>query len=520
MIEAWVDGSFLNNRCSWAYLVLENGVFLHEEYGDQIPEEYLIHRNVAGEIFAVCHLIDFCKEAEIQNITINYDYAGLEAWATGAYKTNKELTKYYKDYVNTSGINITWQKIESHTGNKYNEYVDKLAGYAVGKEKTLPSIFNSDILDSEEDVDDTPVDINTIKRVNLREIAQKQLENLPKTITSSNDEAKEDEKNPDVEKIEKLTEGKDSTETKAVEDIKTAQKDKNETETEDFENISDNNISEEKKDNLEQNLTNSTKAQNNEISKSPENDFGQQDSQDSTKVSNNKIYEIAENESFINTEDFIPSFNDPELCKKDEIIHDKGINNPSSEESDKNKQGENKLSEKEIISLAFQFAEVKNYLKAVNTIKPILNSNLPDEVLALYIKSLCHLGEENANHAIDYAKKCLSFKSGAKPILREYCYALFYGKIVPACTNFPLSTDKYLAGKDAAKEILNISKNPKVVNELIFPFLSLAYRVGDRAFLSDIGKIIPPETFSSEPMVICNTRSVSRQVEYLTYIKK
>ena len=53
MTEAWVDGAFRDKSCGWAFAVLEDGEFIFEDCGSDVPYEYLTHRNVAGEIYAV-----------------------------------------------------------------------------------------------------------------------------------------------------------------------------------------------------------------------------------------------------------------------------------------------------------------------------------------------------------------------------------------------------------------------------------------------------------------------------------
>lgn len=209
MIEAWVDGSFTGGRCGWAFVVLEDGEFLYEDYGDDVPSEYFTHRNIAGEVYAVRNLIDFCVSSDIESISIYYDYSGLEAWATGKFKTNKEMTKEYKAYIDQSGIQINWIKVEGHTGDTWNEYVDKLAGLAAGKIKNPPELPVSNKIKTEINTettsniqpqaaenfisDEAPVDISTIKRVDMRKLMEEQIarksNDLPKDSENKTESA-------------------------------------------------------------------------------------------------------------------------------------------------------------------------------------------------------------------------------------------------------------------------------------------------------------------------------------------
>lgn len=159
MIEAWVDGSYRetggNRICGWAFVVVTDGEIEFEDYGNDVPEEYMEHRNVAGEIFAVKNLLEFCLENEESRVCIHYDYEGLEKWATGQWKTNKPLTKIYKEFVKETNLDIKWEKVTGHSGEKWNEYVDSLAKMAVGmdvaeKEITEPESVSEQVAENNE----------------------------------------------------------------------------------------------------------------------------------------------------------------------------------------------------------------------------------------------------------------------------------------------------------------------------------------------------------------------------------
>ena len=63
----------------------------------------------------------------IPEITINFDYWGIQKWVTGEWKTNINLTKNYAVFIRNSPIQIHWQKVKSHSGNRLNQYADELA---------------------------------------------------------------------------------------------------------------------------------------------------------------------------------------------------------------------------------------------------------------------------------------------------------------------------------------------------------------------------------------------------------
>lgn len=94
-------------------------------------------RNVAGEICGSMAAIRKAVELGLPEVTIYYDYMGIEMWATGAWKCNKKGTAAYRDYV-ASGEKCdcdpfckgkrTFQVIDG------NEEADMLAKQAVGNE--------------------------------------------------------------------------------------------------------------------------------------------------------------------------------------------------------------------------------------------------------------------------------------------------------------------------------------------------------------------------------------------------
>lgn len=134
---AYVDGSYLHSdkRFSFGAVIFENGEEKHFKAAFS-DFDLATMRNVAGEIKGAEFVMRYCVEHNIPEITIYYDYEGIEKWCTGAWKTNKDGTKAYREtYLECSKyVKISFCKVKGHSGNKYNDLVDSLAKAALGIE--------------------------------------------------------------------------------------------------------------------------------------------------------------------------------------------------------------------------------------------------------------------------------------------------------------------------------------------------------------------------------------------------
>ena len=131
-IAIWVDGSCFPQgdgslRIGWGLLVKQDGEEVYRAKGNDIPPEAHRHRNVAGEIFGILKALEWCQAEGITEVTLYFDYQGLESWVTGAWRAKLPFTQFYAQTVNASDITIHWIKIKAHSGNPENEIADQLA---------------------------------------------------------------------------------------------------------------------------------------------------------------------------------------------------------------------------------------------------------------------------------------------------------------------------------------------------------------------------------------------------------
>lgn len=132
---AYVDGSFNTQTEVYGYgVVLFSNDEKHSFSGNGNDKEIATMRNVAGEIEGSMRAIQEAINLGLPEITIYYDYQGIEKWATGEWARNKKGTITYYNFIQNARkqIKINFKKVKAHSGVELNEIVDRLAKEATG----------------------------------------------------------------------------------------------------------------------------------------------------------------------------------------------------------------------------------------------------------------------------------------------------------------------------------------------------------------------------------------------------
>ena len=133
-VYAYIDGSF--DRINGIYgsgVVIVDGDMKYDFKHAGNREDYAQLHNVAGELEAAKFVMWYAVDKKIREITLFYDYQGIEAWATGSWEANLTYTQDYVKFYNKvkERVKVNFVKVKAHTGVELNELVDKLAKEAI-----------------------------------------------------------------------------------------------------------------------------------------------------------------------------------------------------------------------------------------------------------------------------------------------------------------------------------------------------------------------------------------------------
>lgn len=136
--HAYVDGSYNidSGKYSYGLLISKQDIVTYIEKGVAEDDSLKDIRQIAGELKAAIRSLQYCSENNIKELVIFHDYEGVCYHATGFWERREESSrKYYEEFnklIKDHGIKVYFVKVDSHTGDLYNEMVDEFAKVAGG----------------------------------------------------------------------------------------------------------------------------------------------------------------------------------------------------------------------------------------------------------------------------------------------------------------------------------------------------------------------------------------------------
>lgn len=134
-VIAYVDGSFSESaqRYSFGCILLTPAGEIIRKSGFGEDPKALSVRNVAGELQGTMYAVKLACDLGYKKIIVRHDYVGIAKWYEGDWKAKDDIAKIYVDYMRklSNRIEIVFEKVTAHSGDKYNEEADKLAKKAL-----------------------------------------------------------------------------------------------------------------------------------------------------------------------------------------------------------------------------------------------------------------------------------------------------------------------------------------------------------------------------------------------------
>lgn len=129
-MHIYVDGSYniSTNKYAYAFVVVLNDVVIHIENGSAKSDDKNNIRQIAGELEASIRGLEFALSQGAEKVVIFHDYLGIAHHATGFWSRREESSiKYYNKMqeMMKKGIDVIFVKVDSHTGDLYNELADE-----------------------------------------------------------------------------------------------------------------------------------------------------------------------------------------------------------------------------------------------------------------------------------------------------------------------------------------------------------------------------------------------------------
>lgn len=130
-LHLYVDGSYNieTKRYSYGVVAVRNNVI---EYIDGYSPSDIYQsaiRQIAGELNGAIKAIEYALKKGDKRVVLFHDYEGIFHHATGSWERKDESSQRYYDMMNSffkEGIEVIFVKVDSHTGDLYNELVDEV----------------------------------------------------------------------------------------------------------------------------------------------------------------------------------------------------------------------------------------------------------------------------------------------------------------------------------------------------------------------------------------------------------
>lgn len=136
-LHAYVDGSYNSSdgRYSYGVVCVNNNVVEYIESNAEKDKAEKNIRQIAGELKGAVRAVEYALRQNREKIVLFHDYEGIAHHATGAWDRKEESSMEYYNKMQklmNSGIEVIFVKVDSHTGDLFNELVDEKCKECLG----------------------------------------------------------------------------------------------------------------------------------------------------------------------------------------------------------------------------------------------------------------------------------------------------------------------------------------------------------------------------------------------------
>ena len=129
-LHIYVDGSYnvSTEEYSYGLVAVKSNIVEYIESGSGKSDSSRNIRQIAGELAGAVKGAEYALSTGETKVVIFHDYIGICYHATGFWERREESSKeYYKKMqeLMSSGIEVIFVKVDSHTGDLFNELVDE-----------------------------------------------------------------------------------------------------------------------------------------------------------------------------------------------------------------------------------------------------------------------------------------------------------------------------------------------------------------------------------------------------------
>ncbi|MDF9599211.1 ribonuclease H family protein [Bacillus cereus] len=138
-LHCYVDGSFSKEIENYSYglICVEDGkTVVHVDNGVGSNKDAVTMQQIGGELLGTMKALLVAKKKKPKKLVIFFDYEGVALHATGYWKRDNKFSETYyqwmqKFFAENPDIEVTFCKVDAHTGDDFNELADGFAKLAL-----------------------------------------------------------------------------------------------------------------------------------------------------------------------------------------------------------------------------------------------------------------------------------------------------------------------------------------------------------------------------------------------------